>query len=249
MPYQKNDAGDIFTERYFKTIKDFKRISNKEDLVLLERLRNDKNDTEALETLIKSKISISIHLAEKFMGRGVPFVDLIQEANVGILVAVRLFDPSKNVTFVTFAFRIASSYIHNFLVRKLGIVRVPFRVKNSETHIGYFGPANGSIFSLDALREKMDEEDPLLISVDPFKDMEDLEYVEKMREVLNSIMNKFKSKDKKIIELIYGFDDGESKSFSRVAEMIGCSRQNIAVRHKIALDRFRKHKKELVEFV
>ncbi len=84
----------------------------------------DKGDVEAARLLVMSHLRFVIHIARSYSGYGLPQADLIQEGNVGLMKAVKRFDPNKGVRLVSFAVHWIKAEIHEFVIRNWRIVKV-----------------------------------------------------------------------------------------------------------------------------
>lgn len=84
----------------------------------------DEEDVEAARLLVMSHLRFVIHIARTYSGYGLPQADLIQEGNVGLMKAVKRFDPNKGVRLVSFAVHWIKAEIHEFVIRNWRIVKV-----------------------------------------------------------------------------------------------------------------------------
>ena len=84
----------------------------------------DEGDVEAARLLVMSHLRFVIHIARSYSGYGLPQGDLIQEGNVGLIKAVKRFDPNKGVRLVSFAVHWIKAEIHEFVIRNWRIVKV-----------------------------------------------------------------------------------------------------------------------------
>lgn len=84
----------------------------------------DEGDLEAARLLVMSHLRFVIHIARSYSGYGLPQGDLIQEGNVGLMKAVKRFDPNKGVRLVSFAVHWIKAEIHEFVIRNWRIVKV-----------------------------------------------------------------------------------------------------------------------------
>ena len=85
---------------------------------------SDEGDVEAARLLVMSHLRFVIHIARSYSGYGLPQGDLIQEGNVGLMKAVKRFDPNKGVRLVSFAVHWIKAEIHEFVIRNWRIVKV-----------------------------------------------------------------------------------------------------------------------------
>ena len=90
---------------------------------LAERLYHE-NDVQAARELVMSHLRFVVHIARSYNGYGLSEADLIQEGNVGLMKAVKRFDPSKGVRLVSFAVHWIKAEIHEFILRNWRIVKV-----------------------------------------------------------------------------------------------------------------------------
>src|SRR5688500_10257619 len=89
-------------DQYLRTIKTFPVLSAEEEYDLAIRLKKN-NDLEAAKGLIVSHLRLVASIARGYAGYGLPQADLIQEGNIGLMKAVRRFDPERGVRLVSFA--------------------------------------------------------------------------------------------------------------------------------------------------
>ena len=98
-------------------------LEAEEERALALRLHNE-NDLDAARTLIIHHLRFVIQIARGYNGYGLPLADLVQEGNVGLMKAVKRFDPSKGVRLVSFAVHWIRAEIHEFVLRNWRIVKV-----------------------------------------------------------------------------------------------------------------------------
>ncbi|MET0291544.1 MAG: RNA polymerase factor sigma-32, partial [Steroidobacteraceae bacterium] len=98
-------------------------LSREEENDLATRFRND-NDLEAARALVLSHLRFVLHIARGYGGYGLPLGDLVQEGNVGLMKAVKRFDPSQNVRMVSFAVHWIRAEIHDYVLRNWRLVKV-----------------------------------------------------------------------------------------------------------------------------
>lgn len=88
---------------YLRAIARSPRLTPDEEIELGRRLKANPRDEEALRMLVEGNLRFVVHYAKRYRGYGVPFLDLIHEANLGLIEAARRFDPERNVKFITYA--------------------------------------------------------------------------------------------------------------------------------------------------
>ncbi len=121
-------------------------LSAEEERSLANRLR-DNDDLEAARALVLSHLRFVIRVARGYSGYGLALPDLIQEGTVGLMKAVRRFNPDMNVRLVSFAVHWIKAEIHEFVLRNWRIVKVAttkaqrklfFNLRSSKKRLGWF---------------------------------------------------------------------------------------------------------------
>lgn len=110
-------------EEYISSVNLLPRLSAEEEQVLAFRLR-DEGDLDAARQLVMGHLRFVIHIARGYLGYGLPLPDLIQEGNVGLMKAVKRFDPDVGVRLITFAVHWIRAEIHEFIVQNWRIVKI-----------------------------------------------------------------------------------------------------------------------------
>ena len=108
--------------RYIQAVNRFPVLSEAEEQELARRF-HETNDLDAARKLVLANLRYVVMIARQYFGYGLPEADLIQEGNVGLLKAVRRFDPYKGVRFLTFAAYWIKAEIHDYILRNWSIVR------------------------------------------------------------------------------------------------------------------------------
>src|SRR5512134_302221 len=120
-------------------------LSADEERALATRLR-ETNDLDAAKRLVLSHLRFVVHVARGYAGYGLQLGDLVQEGNVGLMKAVRRFDPGVGVRLVSFAVHWIRAEIHEFVLRNWRLVRVAttkaqrklfFNLRKAKKHLGW----------------------------------------------------------------------------------------------------------------
>ena len=117
-----NLSGGSF-ESFVATVNQFPKLSANEEQVLATRFRNH-NDLDAARQLILGNLRFVVHIARGYSGYGLGLPDLIQEGNIGLMKAVKRFDPSVGVRLVSFAVHWIRAEIHEFVIKNWRIVKI-----------------------------------------------------------------------------------------------------------------------------
>ena len=99
-------------------------VLSKEDEQALAVQFREENDLDAARQLVLAHLRFVVHIAKGYTGYGLPLSDLIQEGNVGLMKAVKRFDPDYDVRLVSFAVHWIRAEIHEFVLRNWRIVKV-----------------------------------------------------------------------------------------------------------------------------
>lgn len=143
--------------------------SAEEERSLALRFR-EKGDLEAARQLVLSQLRYVVRVARAFAGYGLPQADLIQEGNIGLMKAVKHFDPAHGVRLVSFAVHWIRAEIYDFVLRNWRIVKVAttkaqrklfFNLRQSRSRLGWMNQGE-----IDSLAEHLD------VPVETVKEME-----------------------------------------------------------------------------
>ncbi len=110
-------------DSYIQTVNRFPILSAEEEQSLARRYR-ESDDLEAARGLVLSHLRLVVAIARGYLGYGLPHADLIQEGNIGLMKAVKRFDPSRGVRLVSFAIHWIRAEIHEYVLRNWRLVKV-----------------------------------------------------------------------------------------------------------------------------
>ena len=132
-------------EAYISIVNQTPVLSREEERELAYRFQNE-NDLDAARKLILSQLRFVVHIARTYSGYGLPLADLIQEGNIGLMKAVKKFNPDRGTRLVTYAVHWIRSEIHEFVFNNWKIVKVAttkaqrklfFKLRNAKKSIGW----------------------------------------------------------------------------------------------------------------
>ncbi len=133
-------------ESYVQQVSRIKMLTAEEENSLAVRLFENE-DVEAARKLVMSHLRFVVHIAKSYAGYGLPQADLIQEGNIGLMKAVKRFDPNVGVRLVSFAVHWIKAEIHEFVLKNWRIVKVAttkaqrklfFNLRKSKKRLGWF---------------------------------------------------------------------------------------------------------------
>jgi RNA polymerase sigma-32 factor len=114
-------AGSI--EAYIQAANRVPMLAEHEEFDLARRFRDD-NDLDAARRLVLSHLRLVISVARGYLGYGLPHADLIQEGNIGLMKAVKRFDPERGVRLVSFAMHWIKAEIHEYILKNWRLVKI-----------------------------------------------------------------------------------------------------------------------------
>ncbi len=114
-------AGSL--ENYISSVKNFPMLTHEEELELATRFQRD-NDLDAARDLVLSHLRVVVSVARGYAGYGLPQADLIQEGNVGLMKAVKRYDPTRGVRLVSFALHWIRAEMHEYVLRNWRLVKI-----------------------------------------------------------------------------------------------------------------------------
>jgi RNA polymerase sigma-32 factor len=110
-------------EAYISAVNRIPMLTQEEETDLARRLRKD-NDLGAAQKLVLSHLRLVVSIARGYLGYGLPHADLIQEGNIGLMKAVKRFDPEQGVRLVSYAMHWIKAEIHEYILKNWRLVKV-----------------------------------------------------------------------------------------------------------------------------
>ena len=133
-------------DTYIRQVNSFPMLSAEQERELAVQFHDD-NDLQAAQRLIMSNLRFVVSIARGYMGYGLPFNDLVQEGNIGLMKAVKRFSPDHDVRLISYAVHWIKAEIHEFVLRNWRIVKVAttkaqrklfFKLRSSKKRLGWF---------------------------------------------------------------------------------------------------------------
>lgn len=138
-------------DSYIRSVNSYPMLTAEQERELAERLHY-KGEIEAAKGLILSHLRFVVHVARGYSGYGLPMADLVQEGNIGLMKAVKRFNPEVGVRLVSFAVHWIKAEIHEYVLRNWRIVKIAttkaqrklfFNLRKSKKRLGWFN--NGEV--------------------------------------------------------------------------------------------------------
>ena len=129
VPTKNNALGLGFTgnlgniDAYISAVNRLPMLTHDEEISLAKRLR-EKNDLAAAQELVLSHLRLVVSIARGYLGYGLPHADLIQEGNIGLMKAVKRFDPDQGVRLVSYAMHWVKAEMHEYILKNWRLVKV-----------------------------------------------------------------------------------------------------------------------------
>jgi len=136
-------------DAYIASVGQIPLLTPEEEKMLAERLHQE-GDVGAAQQLVLSNLRFVVHIARGYMGYGLPLADLIQEGNIGLMKAVKRFDPGVGVRLISFAVHWVKSEIHEYVLKNWRIVKIAttkaqrklfFNLRSSKQRLGWMNQA------------------------------------------------------------------------------------------------------------
>ncbi|MBK9220371.1 MAG: RNA polymerase sigma factor RpoH [Uliginosibacterium sp.] len=116
-----NSLGNI--DQYVQAVNRYPMLTDAQELDLAWRLKRD-NDLDAARQLVLSHLRLVVSVARNYLGYGLAHADLIQEGNIGLMKAVKRFDPERGVRLVSFAIHWIKAEIHEYILKNWRLVKI-----------------------------------------------------------------------------------------------------------------------------
>ncbi|MES2125727.1 MAG: RNA polymerase sigma factor RpoH [Pseudomonadota bacterium] len=110
-------------DAYISAVNRLPMLTHEEEVSLAKRLQ-EKNDLAAAQELVLSHLRLVVSIARGYLGYGLPHADLIQEGNIGLMKAVKRFDPNQGVRLVSYAMHWIKAEMHEYILKNWRLVKV-----------------------------------------------------------------------------------------------------------------------------
>jgi RNA polymerase sigma-32 factor len=182
LPLTINIHSETGLASYIQSINKMPMLTVEEERDLATRYR-DEGDLEAARQLVLSHLRYVVRVARGLKGYGLPEADLIQEGNIGLMKAVKSFDPTRGVRLVSFAVHWIRAEIYDYILRNWRIVKLAttkaqrklfFNLRKSRKRLGWLTREEGDNLAerLDVKRETVDQMEMRMSGTDIAFDMD-----------------------------------------------------------------------------
>lgn len=255
---------------YLKEIGRVPLLNADQEIDLAKRIEN--NDDEAKQELAEANLRLVVSIAKRYVGRGMSFLDLIQEGNMGLMKAVDKFDYRLGFKFSTYATWWIRQAITRSIADQARTIRVPVHMVETINKMNRIGRKFLQEFGREASNEELAKEmgisvekireakkaaqDPISLET-PIGEKEDShlgDFIEDQktsspeeeaaatmrREQIYKLLNELTEREKGVLALRFGMDDGTPRTLEEVGKYFGVTRERIRQIEGKALKKLRK---------
>lgn len=190
-----NDFSPTVTT-YYKELGKYRPIQKDEETELIIRAKN--GDINAQNKILEANLRFVFNIAKRYKGMGVPLLDLISEGNLGLMKAIKKFDPNRDNKFITYAVWWVRESIKQFIKE------------------------NTTTYTVDCSIYEDDEDTQANFISDETKSEEDHK-----KEVISQLLSKLTEREKEIIEKYYGLNGKEEKNLEEIGKELGLTKERI----------------------
>ncbi|MAO86858.1 MAG: RNA polymerase subunit sigma [Candidatus Marinimicrobia bacterium] len=262
-----SSTGRKALDLYLKEIKKIEPLSPQEEVAIAQQAKT--GDTEAFQKLVTHNLRFVVAMAKKFQGQGVPFEDLINEGNLGLIRAVNTFDETRGFKFISYAVWWITQRIRTAIQKTGRVVRLPSHITESMGKLYRKSLELEQEFEREPTTEEMAEisdttvkwiEDlvksysgPVSLEDSSAEDRPLIEYLisndprpemqlmqESLKNEIKNLINKLKDREAHILTEYYGLGEDDSKTLEQIGAQLDLSSERIRQIKERALQRLRK---------
>jgi RNA polymerase primary sigma factor len=255
---------------YLKEIKKLEPLSPQEEVVLAQKAKA--GDTDAFQKLVTHNLRFVVAMAKKFQGQGVPFEDLINEGNLGLIRAVNTFDESRGFKFISYAVWWITQRIRTAIQKTGRVVRLPSHVTESMGKLYRESLKLEQEFEREPTTEELAEisdttikwiEDlvqaysgPVSLEDSSEADRPLIEYLissdprpemqlmqDSLKKEISNLVKKLKEREKQVLTEYYGLGEDDPKTLEQIGKILNLSSERVRQIKERALQRLRKSTK------
>ena len=267
MTKPSSSTGRKALDLYLKEIKKIEPLSPQEEVALAQQAKT--GDTEAFQKLVTHNLRFVVAMAKKFQGQGVPFEDLINEGNLGLIRAVNTFDETRGFKFISYAVWWITQRMRTAIQKTGRVVRLPSHITESMGKLYRKSLELEQEFEREPTTEEMAEisdttvkwiEDlvksysgPVSLEDSSAEDRPLIEYLisndprpemqlmqESLKNEIKNLIKKLKDREAHVLTEYYGLGEDDPKTLEQIGEQLDLSGERVRQIKERALQRLRK---------
>ena len=252
---------------YLKEIKKIEPLSPQEEVALAQQAKT--GDTEAFQKLVTHNLRFVVAMAKKFQGQGVPFEDLINEGNLGLIRAVNTFDETRGFKFISYAVWWITQRMRTAIQKTGRVVRLPSHITESmgklyrksleleqefereptteemaeisDTTIKWIEDLVKSYSGSVSLEDSSAEDRPLIEYLISNDPRPEMQLMqESLKNEIKNLIKKLKDREAHVLTEYYGLGEDDPKTLEQIGEQLDLSGERVRQIKERALQRLRK---------
>ena len=264
-PY--SSTGRKALDLYLKEIKKIEPLSPQEEVALAQQAKT--GDTKAFQKLVTHNLRFVVAMAKKFQGQGVPFEDLINEGNLGLIRAVNTFDETRGFKFISYAVWWITQRIRTAIQKTGRVVRLPSHITESmgklyrksleleqeferepttkemaeisDTTIKWIEDLVKSYSGPVSLEDSSAEDRPLIEYLISNDPRPEMQLMqESLKNEIKNLIKKLKDREAHVLNEYYGLGEDDPKTLEQIGEQLDLSGERVRQIKERALQRLRK---------
>jgi RNA polymerase primary sigma factor len=262
-----SSTGRKALDLYLKEIKKIEPLSPQEEVALAQQAKT--GDTEAFQKLVTHNLRFVVAMAKKFQGQGVPFEDLINEGNLGLIRAVNTFDETRGFKFISYAVWWITQRIRTAIQKTGRVVRLPSHITESmgklyrksleleqeferepttkemaeisDTTIKWIEDLVKSYSGPVSLEDSSAEDRPLIEYLISNDPRPEMQLMqESLKNEIKNLIKKLKDREAHVLTEYYGLGEDDPKTLEQIGEQLDLSGERVRQIKERALQRLRK---------
>ena len=267
MTKPSSSTGRKALDLYLKEIKKIEPLSPQEEVALAQQAKT--GDTGAFQKLVTHNLRFVVAMAKKFQGQGVPFEDLINEGNLGLIRAVNTFDETRGFKFISYAVWWITQRIRTAIQKTGRVVRLPSHITESmgklyrksleleqeferepttkemaeisDTTIKWIEDLVKSYSGPVSLEDSSAEDRPLIEYLISNDPRPEMQLMqESLKNEIKNLIKKLKDREAHVLTEYYGLGEDDPKTLEQIGEQLDLSGERVRQIKERALQRLRK---------